>query len=370
MKQAERIKISSHPRHAVRRRMHVLLALVTVLAVATVGLGVYHSLSVGNHKEQAASLSQQLTALESQIAALESQQAINVSQLAQQEDTIQSMEQVVASQSSQLEQQNKTIATQKKQIESLKKVTTTKMTTTGKGGTKAPTKATTKATTFKPAPTTTVAVTAKATDKLIALTFDDGPDTTTTAKLLDALKARGVKATFFVLGQRINDTTIPLLQRMETEGHAIGNHSNSHKNMRNLSAADIKKELDACSNKIEKAIGHKPTIMRFPGGNYDDEARLCARNAGMAAIQWSVDTRDWESRNVTSIVNATFNNKYAKVKDGAIILMHDIYPTTVDAAIKVVDRLLKEGYTMVTVPELLTLRGGGAAPGVVYNCGA
>ena len=347
---------NTRPRHAVRRRMQVMLCIIAALAVVVVGLGIFHTLTVRNFRTETAAMDGELDTLRSQLAGLESQQADSASRLAEQDDTVSSLEEQVEKQENQIKKQEKTIAAQKKEIAALKKNTTTK-----KGDTT--TKKTT--TTTKPKKTT-VAVTASKTDKLIALTFDDGPNPKTTGKLLDALKKRGVKATFFVLGSCINDTTAPLLKRMEAEGHVVANHSQNHKNLRYLSAAGIKAEMDACSKKIKKVLGHNPTIMRCPGGNFDNEVKDYARGAGMAMIQWSVDTRDWESRNVKSIINTAFNNSYSKIQDGAIVLMHDIYPTTVDAAVKMVDRLQKEGYTMVTVPELLTLRKGGAIAGEVY----
>lgn len=364
MKLQERPKHTTgriHPRHAVRRRMQTLLAIIAVLAILTVGLGIFHTLTVKGYRAEAAAMGGELDTLRSQVAALESQQAANASKLAEQDDTISSLEEKAEKQEQKLKKQEKTIAAQKKEIAALKKVTTTQKTSA------TTTKKTT--TTAKPKKTT-VAVTASKKDKLIALTFDDGPSTATTGKLLDALKKRKAKATFFVLGSRINAETAPLLKRMEAEGHVVGNHSQNHKNLRYLSASGIKTEMHTAAKKIKAVLGHYPTIMRCPGGNYDDEVKAYARGAGVSIIQWSVDTRDWESRNVKSIINTAFNSSYSKIQDGSIVLMHDIYPTTVNAAIKVVDRLQKEGYTLVTVPELLTLRGGGAAAGQVYNSAA
>ena len=349
-----------HPRHAVRRRVQTLLGIIAALAILTVGLGIFHTLTVIDYRAEADAMAGELDTLHSQIAVLESQQAANSSRLAEQDNTISSLEEQAKEQEEKLKEQEKTIAAQKKAIAALKKVTTTKANATT-------TKKTT--TTAKPKKTT-VAVTASKKDKLIALTFDDGPSTATTGKLLDALQERGAKATFFVLGSCINNETAPLLKRMEAEGHAVGNHSQNHKNLRYQSASGIKAEMNTAAKKIKAVLGHYPTIMRCPGGNYDDEVKAYAQSAGVSIIQWSVDTRDWESRNVKSILNTAFNNSYSKIQDGAIMLMHDIYPTTVEAAIQMVDRLQKEGYTLVTVPELLTLRGGGAAAGQVYNSAA
>ena len=182
--------------------------------------------------------------------------------------------------------------------------------------------------------------------------------------MLDELKKRGVRATFFVLGTRV-DAYPELIKRMEAEGHVVGNHSNSHKNLTKLSAAGIKTEMELCAAKIEKVLGHKPEVMRCPGGNYNTAVLNYAKEAGIPVIQWGVDTRDWESRNVTSILNKAFGKN--GIKDGSIVLMHDIYSTTVDATIQMVDRLIDEGYTFVTVPELLYDREGKIEAGKRYS---
>lgn len=185
--------------------------------------------------------------------------------------------------------------------------------------------------------------------KIVALTFDDGPGPYT-ARLLDELKKRGVRATFFVLGSCV-DNYPDLIKRMEAEGHVVGNHSNGHKNLTKLSAAAIKAEMDKSATKIEKLLGHKPEVMRCPGGNYNKKVLEYAKNAGIPVAYWTVDTRDWESRNVGAILGVAFSEN--GIKNGSVVLMHDIYSTTVDAAIQMVDRLQKEGYTFVTVPEMI-----------------
>ena len=185
--------------------------------------------------------------------------------------------------------------------------------------------------------------------KIVALTFDDGPGPYT-ARLLDELKKRGVRVTFFVLGTQV-DKYPDLIKRMAAEGHVVGNHSNGHKNLTKLTAAGIKTEMDKSATKLEKLLGHKPEVMRCPGGNYNNNVLKYAKEAGIPVAHWTVDTRDWESRNVNAILNVSFGK--SGVKNGSVVLMHDIYSTSVDAAIQMVDRLLKEGYTFVTVPEMI-----------------
>ncbi len=322
---------------ALRSWLLVTLCLLVVFALAAASLGVMFSLTVKEHQAESAVALSQMEELEARLADLETQHSATVS----------SMEADVSQKNEEIARQQQEIDSLKKQIEELKKVTTT----------------------YGPQKTT-VAVNTADTGKLVALTFDDGPNSETTAQLLDAMKQRGVRATFFVLGSRINDSTVPLLQRMVAEGHVVGNHSQNHKNLRYQSVAGIKAEMDASANRIKEATGHYPVVMRAPGGNLNSKVKSYAQNAGVSIIQWSVDTRDWESKNVDSIFNTAFYNGYSTIKNGSIVLMHDIYPTTVEASIKIMDKLLAEGYTMVTVPELLTLREGGAIAGEVYSSAA
>lgn len=200
--------------------------------------------------------------------------------------------------------------------------------------------------------------------KIVALTFDDGPGPHT-ERLLNELKKRGVRATFFVLGIQV-DKYPQLIKRMEAEGHVVGNHSNGHKNLSKLSDAAIKAEMDASAAKIEKLIGHKPEVMRCPGGNYNSKVLSYAKNAGIPVTHWNVDTRDWDTRNVNAIMAAAFGK--SGIRNGSIVLMHDIYSTSVDATIQMVERLQKEGYTFVTVPELIyTLHNKKIEAGKLYR---
>ncbi len=202
--------------------------------------------------------------------------------------------------------------------------------------------------------------------KLIALTFDDGPSSLHTPRLLDELKKRGIHATFFVVGRSIAGNE-SILQRMHAEGHVIGNHSMNHKNLATESIDSVRLELQQCSDLVESAVGIRPTVARMPGGNLDDETRIVLAELGLPAIGWSVDTRDWESRNIDAILKETFRSGQYGARDGAIILMHDVYDTTIDASLLIIDRLLEEGYTFVTVPELLAARKSIVLTGAVYS---
>ncbi len=201
--------------------------------------------------------------------------------------------------------------------------------------------------------------------KLVALTFDDGPGKYT-AELLDFLKEHRVRATFFLLGR--NASIYPsLIQRMDEEGHAIGNHSYSHPNLAGMSAAGVASQIGNCNAAIYKAIGRNADLLRCPGGSSNATVRNVAAGAGLPIVYWSVDTKDWESRNKDKILEVAFGEK--GIKDGSIVLLHDIHRESVDAAKEMILRLEKEGYTFVTVPELLSVRKGGMVAGKSYSNG-
>ena len=200
----------------------------------------------------------------------------------------------------------------------------------------------------------------------IALTFDDGPSIHTQA-LLDALYERGVPATFFVLGQRVAARP-DLAQRIVAEGHEIGNHSFSHLHLTQVGTATIRNELLQTRRVIEQATGVQTTLFRPPYGSHNATVRTVAAEFGYPLILWSVDTRDWERRDVNAILRHFFHpNGQARVQDGDVILMHDIFPTTVEAAIIAVDRLLEQGFVFVTTSELLLEHHDTLVPGRVYS---
>jgi len=203
-------------------------------------------------------------------------------------------------------------------------------------------------------------------DKIVAITFDDGPGPYT-ERLLDELGARDVDATFFVLGNRA-ERYPELLKRMASEGHEIGNHSYDHTTLTKITeeeAADnLLKSLEAIYN---ASGGIRSEFIRPPGGHYSETIQNICKENNWSIILWSLDTRDWESRDETAIFEEVFNNGGYSVKDGSILLLHDIYETSVNASLEIIDRLEAEGYTLVTVSELLYWDYGGAEAGGVYN---
>ena len=181
--------------------------------------------------------------------------------------------------------------------------------------------------------------------KHVALTFDDGPHPDVTPQILDKLKEYDARATFFVLGNRV-EFYPDILQRILDDGHEIGNHSWSHPQLTKLSKEEIISQLARTDEQIKKVTGENTAIMRPPYGAINDEVSAYINKP---IIQWSVDTRDWKVRNADAI----FSTVKSQVTDGSIILMHDIYPSTAKSLDKVLEWLDKSGYQVVTVGELL-----------------
>lgn len=182
-------------------------------------------------------------------------------------------------------------------------------------------------------------------EKYLALTFDDGPHPVHTPVLLDGLKERGVPATFFLMGSCIPGNEA-LVKRMQEEGHLIGNHSYNHVRLTKAGPAAVCEAVDRTSRMIEDITGFRPQYMRPPYGDWNEELEC---QAGMTTVLWSVDSLDWKLRNQKRIVKKVL--KEAEVGD--IILMHDIFDTSVSAALELIDILQREGYTFVTADELM-----------------
>lgn len=181
--------------------------------------------------------------------------------------------------------------------------------------------------------------------KKIALTFDDGPHPYYTEQLLDGLKERDVKVTFFVLGKHAEQYP-DLVQRMNDEGHLIGNHTYSHIQLSKQNREAFKEELVKTSELIESLTGQEVQYVRPPYGTWD---RKFEEELNMFPVLWTIDPLDWSSKNVAGIVQKVT----AKAKENSIILMHDEYKTTVTAVFQIIDELQEEGYEFVTVDEIL-----------------
>lgn len=185
--------------------------------------------------------------------------------------------------------------------------------------------------------------------KLLALTFDDGPRRATTSKLLEGLDQRGVQATFFLIGKQIEGNE-DLIRQMAEGGHQIGIHTFDHVELRDLSPADIHRQLDPTREALRAILGDREFLLRPPYGFVDD---ALLQQADSPIILWSVDPEDWHDRDVQREVAHIVSH----VQDGDIILMHDIFFESVDAALQVVDQLHQAGYAFVTVDDLLLSRG-------------
>ncbi len=187
--------------------------------------------------------------------------------------------------------------------------------------------------------------------KMVALTFDDGPGPYTD-RLLKCLKKNGGKATFFMVGSNVSKYK-KVVKKMADMGCELGNHSYNHLALTTLSNSSIRSEVSRTNAKIRAAAGKDPTLFRLPYGDGHSSSRVLSL-LQLPSIYWSIDTRDWANTgNPQSTINAVLNN----VKNGDIILMHDIHLSTVQAAEKIIPALKKRGYQLVTVSQLAKYKG-------------
>ncbi|MCI9473366.1 MAG: polysaccharide deacetylase family protein [Flavonifractor sp.] len=194
--------------------------------------------------------------------------------------------------------------------------------------------------------------------RYIALTFDDGPRRSTTTRLLDALAERGVKATFFLVGAQA-EANPDVVQRMDREGHQIGIHTYDHVLLTGLNGADFAAQVERSRTLLKQILGHNDFLLRPPYGILDEGVKS---RAGCPIILWSIDPEDWKDRNAQREAGLILS----QARDGSIILMHDIFPESVDAALQVVDALHQQGYLFCTIEELFDLRGIPLEAGQVY----
>jgi peptidoglycan/xylan/chitin deacetylase (PgdA/CDA1 family) len=185
----------------------------------------------------------------------------------------------------------------------------------------------------------------------VAMTFDDGPHPKLTPRLLDILKERGLKATFYVIGQNVVQYP-EIMQRMVAEGHEIGNHSYTHPSFTKVSAAKLGEEISKSNEVILQVCGVKPTTVRPPYGATNSTINKRLNDEfGFAVIMWSVDPLDWKIRRASHVSNHILQN----TKAGSIILAHDIHPSTIEAMPAALDGLLAKGHKFVTVSELIAM---------------
>ena len=194
---------------------------------------------------------------------------------------------------------------------------------------------------------------------LVALTFDDGPRRSTTEELLDGLAQRGAHATFFLVGEMIPGNE-DLIMRMEAEGHQIGTHSYDHVYLTGLNARDFARQVDRTETMLTQILGREGFLLRPPYGRIDSAVE---KRTDSPLILWSIDPEDWDDKNTDRIVEHITTN----ARDGDVILLHDIYPTSVAAALRVVDALHQKGFLFVTIEELAHQRHVELTPGQTYR---
>lgn len=193
--------------------------------------------------------------------------------------------------------------------------------------------------------------------KLVALTFDDGPSAATTGRLLDILAEKGVRATFFVLGSRAEQN--PDLLRRQVAEHEVGSHTMGHVDMTKMSTEAVRADTEQMRGIIE-AAGGKLELVRPPYGSVGVAAR---EGTGTPLMLWTVDPEDWRVRDAAMVRQRVVGAAF----DGAVILMHDIYGSTVEAVGGIIDDLRAQGYEFLTVSELAEVRGVEMVNGVTYG---
>lgn len=184
--------------------------------------------------------------------------------------------------------------------------------------------------------------------KMVALTYDDGPSINTDT-ILDTLEENNAVATFFIVGNRAN-TYKEKIKRQQKLGCEVANHTYNHQILTKTNSGRIVSEISRTNDAIQKITGSKPLCMRPPGGAINPSVR---KNANMPLILWSVDTLDWKTRDSSSTISKVMST----IQDGDIVLMHDLYEATANASQTIIPKLIEEGYQLVTVSELADCRG-------------
>lgn len=189
------------------------------------------------------------------------------------------------------------------------------------------------------------AASAEPDEKLLALTFDDGPHPIYTKKLLDGLRERHVKASFFLVGENIPGNEA-LVKQMVEDGHLVGTHCYSHVDLTKKTTKEASDDIKRTNEMIRAIAGRIPEHIRPPYGIWSEELE---EKVGMTPVFWDIDTLDWKSQNSRKVEKQIYKN----VGKHQVILLHDVFGTSVDAALTAIDTLTRQGYTFVTVDELL-----------------
>lgn len=199
--------------------------------------------------------------------------------------------------------------------------------------------------------------------KMLALTFDDGPGAGT-QRILKALESVGGRATFFVLGNRVEEHA-DVVRQVAAQGSEVATHTWSHKNLTKLSDEQIRTELKKGIGAVERTTGIRPRLLRPPYGSVNDRVRRIGGEMELVIANWNIDPEDWKVRNAKSV----YQHIMKKAKDGGIVVCHDLYTETAQAIERAVVDLTRQGYQLVTVSELLEARAGGGEVGKLYYAG-
>ena len=184
--------------------------------------------------------------------------------------------------------------------------------------------------------------------KLVSISFDAAWGNEDTQQLIDILGRYGVKATFFVVGDWV-DKYPESVKALADAGHEVMNHSNTHAHYPQLSADEVVADLNACNDKIEAVTGVRPTLVRLPYGDYDDNSINAVRSIGMEPIQWDVDSLDWKDLAAGEITQRVTS----KVQPGSIVLFHNAAKHTPEALPTILETLLQDGYTFVPISQII-----------------
>ncbi len=203
----------------------------------------------------------------------------------------------------------------------------------------------------------------KTDQKVVAMTFDDGPHPSNTPRLLKILRDRNIKATFYLVGK--NAKAYPsIVRQIISEGHEIGNHTWTHGSLTSMSDEQIRRELKMSSDAVFEATGHRPQTIRPPYGAINQRVKeLMFREFGYPTIMWSVDPQDWRKPGVSVVTSRIVNAAHP----GAILLAHDIHAPTIDAMPATFDQLLAKGYRFVTVSQLMNIEKASVPLGVLMT---
>ena len=184
--------------------------------------------------------------------------------------------------------------------------------------------------------------------KMLAISFDAAWGNEDTQQLIDILEKYKVKATFFVVGEWV-DKYPESVKALADAGHEVMNHSNTHAHYPQLSADQVVADLNACNDKIEAVTGVRPTLVRLPYGDYDDNSINAVRSIGMEPIQWDVDSLDWKDLSAADITQRVVS----KVQPGSIVLFHNAALHTPEALPGILETLIQDGYTFVPISQII-----------------